>query len=89
MKAKIEVKGQPSGNRILRNAIEYCASECKVEDLRFNNYEIHFSTIGAAKKALSKAFRSMKQDGYDVEKVGDYCIKYDASSAIIYDPVIR
>jgi hypothetical protein len=89
MKAKIEVKGQISGNRVLRNVIEYCASECKVEDIRFNNYEIHFDTMGAARKALATAYRNMRQDGYDVEKIGNYCIKYDASSATIYDHIVK
>lgn len=88
MKTAIIITGQISGNRTLLNSIDAFGNQ--ISSLSFNGFKIEFETKKEAKKALWKAYKTLRSDKEDAQKSRlAYSKKgwldYDASCAKIMD----
>lgn len=90
MKAQIYISGQLQGNFTLRNHIQ-CFDRAK--EGSFNSYTYNFKSVKEAKKAIRKAYWSIREqldpDNYSViykSKDNTY-LSYDASKAKVFKQV--
>lgn len=87
MKTSILITGSGTQSKsILRRACQ--SFNCKVRDMNFGNTEILFETKKEAVKALSDAFKELKDDKADWENSCGYysrgvSLSYDAGDARI------
>ena len=88
MKAQITITGQIGGNFKLRSKISCNGDYSSIENGMFNSFYINFDTIGEAKKALRKAWKSIKNEDDQTnwtDGLNKDCtnLRYDASRAIL------
>ena len=62
MKAQITISGQINGNFKLKSKIACNGNYTSIEKGVFNSFHINFDTVGEAKKALRKAWKSIKSE---------------------------
>ena len=84
MKAQIHITGQIGGNFKLLNKISNCYST--TEKGMFNSFYLNFDSIGEAKKAMKKAWQSIKSEDentnwHDGLNKDFTTLSYDASQA--------
>jgi hypothetical protein len=86
MKAQVTITGQVNGNFTLKSAIACNGNYSSIEKGMFNSFHINFDTVGEAKNALRKAWKSIKSEDENLlNRDGlnkDYTnLRYDASQA--------